>query len=271
MSVSASIVLYKNNPAIVRQTVESFLKCKLKKKLYLIDNSPTDQLKSLADNLSDVEYHKMSANLGFGRAHNVAIKKSIEAGFTYHVVLNPDIVFGEGTIEKLFAFMEDNPGAGMVSPKIVYPNGDLQPLCKLLPTPADLFVRRFLGSTSLAKRMTRAYELHDSQYNKVMNIPYLSGCFMFLRCETLKKVGLFDERIFMYIEDADLTRRIYTQSKALFYPDVVVQHAYEKGSYKNMRLMLYNIHGALIYFSKYGWFWDPERRRINRKVKKDYL
>jgi GT2 family glycosyltransferase len=103
-----------------------------------------------------------------------------------------------------------------------------------------------------------------------MNIPYLSGCFMLLRTSVLKEIGFFDERIFMYIEDADLTRRIHQRYKTVFYPDATIYHNYAKGSYKNFKLMLYNMHGAIIYFTKWGWFFDKERVRINKHVLKKY-
>jgi hypothetical protein len=121
------------------------------------------------------------------------------------------------------------------------------------------------------ERRNKIYELHESGYDKIMNIPYLSGCFMYLRTETLKEIGFFDERIFMYIEDADLTRRIHREYKTLFYPDAQIYHHYAKGSYRNFRLMLYNVHGAFIYFTKWGWFFDRERKAINKQVRETYL
>ena len=272
LDVTASIVLYQNNSEVVRKTVESFLKTNLRKTLYLIDNSPTDNLRSLRlSNTSVIEYIKNDKNIGFGKAHNIAFDLSLKMNAKYHVVLNPDVYFNEGTIELLFNYAEANPEVGLLSPKILYPDGSLQPLCKLLPTPADLFIRRFLSSTRISDQKTKIYELHDSKYDKIMNIPYLSGCFMFLRNSVLREIGYFDDRIFMYIEDADLTRRIYQKYKTLYFPQATIWHGYQKGSYKNLKLMLYNIHGAFVYFTKWGWFFDKQRREINKDVKKNYL
>jgi len=96
-----------------------------------------------------------------------------------------------------------------------------------------------------------------------MQVPSLSGCFMLLRTEVLKVVGGFDERFFMYCEDFDLCRRIGQVSKTIYYPDVSVIHNYEKGSYKNSKLLRYHIQSSVKYFNKWGWFFDKERRRIN--------
>lgn len=267
--LTISIVLYKTNVALLRQVMDSVATCTLNYKLYLIDNSPTDELRSIGTG-PKVEYIFNNKNLGFGRAHNIAMRRSVD-GALYHLVLNPDVKFEAGTLEKIFEKMQGDPSIGMISPKILYPDGSIQYLCKLLPTPLDLFGRRFLGERDWVERRNKAYELRESGYNSEMNIPYLSGCFMFLRTSALKEVGFFDERIFMYIEDADLTRRIYQRYKTLFYPEAQIVHHYEKGSYKNKKLMLYNIHGASVYFFKWGWVFDPARQKINNDVKLKYL
>jgi GT2 family glycosyltransferase len=268
--IVSSIVLYKNNRDLLRSAIDSFLRTNLRVKLYLVDNSPDQSLSSLAGADPRIEYIFNNANLGFGKAHNIAIRRSISEA-KYYLVLNPDIWFEAGVIEELFAFMESNHDVGQVMPKVLYPEGEIQRLCKLLPSPADLFLRRFFPWFPGAAERNRRYELIDSGYDKVMNIPYLSGCFMLFRISALRELGLFDERIFMYIEDADLTRRIHQRYKTLFYPKVVVYHHYQKGSYKSMKLMLYNVHGAFIYFMKWGWFFDKERKKINRQVLKAYV
>ena len=91
-------------------------------------------------------------------------------------------------------------------PKVYYPNGELQYLCKLIPTPFDLMFKRFLPSSIVERRMIK-FQLRFTKYNKIMNVPYLSGCFMFFRISALQDIGLFDERFFMYPEDIDITRR----------------------------------------------------------------
>lgn len=267
--LTISIVLYKSRVDVIRKTIESVQKTTLNYKLYLIDNSPTDELKVLSDD-ARTEYIFTRKNLGFGKAHNIAMKKAIGES-KYHLVLNPDVFFGESVLEELFAYMEKTPEAGQVMPKILYPNGTTQYLCKLLPAPADLFLRRFFPWFPGASTRNRLYELRDTGYDKIMNIPYLSGCFMFFRCATLAQVGYFDERIFMYIEDADITRRIHQRYKTIFYPFVIAYHHYTKGSYRNLNLMLYNIHGAFIYFTKWGWLFDSGRKAINKQVISAYL
>lgn len=269
--VCGSIVLYENEPEVVSRAIESFLNTDLKVFLYLIDNSPNDNLRILA-NSPNVEYIFVNKNIGFGAGHNIAIKKSVYNS-KYHLVLNPDIYFDKGTLEKIFSFMETNSDVGLLMPKILYPDGSVQYLCKMLPTPLEIVLRRFLPFRKLVEKRNERYELRFTGYDKIMNVPYLSGCFMFLRSNVLQEIGAFDERFFMYFEDTDLTRRIHRKYKTIFYPYVSIFHCYGKESYKKFRVLLIHIKNAFIYFNKYGWVFDKERKEINLKLifDPDYL
>ncbi len=98
-----------------------------------------------------------------------------------------------------------------------------------------------------------------------MEVPSLSGCFMFMRVSVLREIGGgFDERYFMYAEDLDLCRRIGEVSKTMFFPKVSVVHEYEKGSYKNKKLLKYHITSVIKYFNKWGWLFDSKRKEKNQ-------
>lgn len=267
--INISIVLFKNNLNKVKKAINSCLLSNLPQKIYLIDNSPTDELMDLSKLDNKIIYIFNNANLGFGKGHNIALRKSIEENVPYHLVLNPDVYFGEGVLEELYDYMEKNPDIGLIMPKVLYPDGNIQYLCKLLPAPFDLFGRRFLNFPPFKKMVEKRneiYELRFTGYNKIMEVPYLSGCFMFIRTKVLEKVGLFDERFFMYLEDTDLSRRIHKVSKTIFYPYVHIYHEYGKGSYKNKKLLKYHVESAIKYFNKFGWFFDKEREIINKKI-----
>jgi len=267
--LNVSIVLYQNSLVQLKRAINSVLSTKLDVKLYLIDNSPADSLKILSELNPRIVYIFNNANLGFGKAHNIAIKETLKEGVPFHLIMNPDIYFDKEVLEELYSFMEENKDIGLVMPKVLYPDGRIQYLCKLLPTPFDLFGRRFLNKGPLKKyieKRNEIYELRFTGYNKIMEVPYLSGCFMFIRTEVLKKIGLFDERFFMYLEDTDLSRRIHRVAKTIYYPYVHIYHEHQKGSYKNLKLLKIHIESAIKYFNKWGWFNDPERETINRKT-----
>jgi len=268
-NINVSIVLFKNDQDLVKKAIYSCVNSVLINRIYLIDNFPTDILSCLASLDNRIEYIFNNANLGFGKAHNIALKKAIEENIPYHLILNPDVYFEKGVLEELYKFMESNKNVGLVMPKVLYPDSTIQYLCKLLPTPLDLFGRRFLNFGPFKKiieKRNEIYELRFTGYDKNMEVPYLSGCFMFIRTEVLKKVGLFDERFFMYLEDTDLSRRIHRVSKTVYYPEVFIYHEYGKGSYKNPKLLKYHLDSAIKYFNKYGWLFDKEREEINKKT-----
>lgn len=271
MKLSASIVLYNTKIDELKRVIDSYFTYPGEKQLFLVDNSPSDSLKEIVKIYpnNDIYYIFNNENMGYGKAHNIAIKKSIEQNLPYHIILNPDIIIEKNTLEKLTNYMEQHPEVGNIMPKIIYPDGELQYLCKLLPSPIDLIFRRFIPIKNWKEAINKRYELHSFGYDQIMNIPNLSGCFMFLSTEALKQVGLFDENIFMYLEDIDLNRRIHSKYKTIYYPDATVIHEHQKESYKSKRLLKAHIQSAIYYFNKYGWFFDKERTNINKNVFKE--
>jgi GT2 family glycosyltransferase len=266
-NITASIVIYKNDLRLLKQAVKSFLESTTNSVLYLIDNSPTNEAeKHFRD--PRIDYTFNNKNLGFGAAHNIALKKVLSnPGNKYHIILNPDVYFEKHVPNNLFKYMESNRQVGLVMPKVLYPDGRLQHVCKLLPSPLTLFSRRFLQfSPSIVNELNHWYEMHFSGYDKEMDVPFLSGCFMFLRLNTLREIGLFDERIFLYTEDTDLTRRIHRYYRTVFYPGEQIFHYNQRGSYRSLLILTYHILSAIKYFNKWGWFYDDERRYINEKI-----
>ncbi len=254
MQVTATIVTYNNNLEVLKEAITSFLNTSLNVKLFLIDNSPSDTLRSLATD-HRIQYIFNNKNLGFGRAHNLGIELSHQCESEYHLVLNPDVYFNQGTLEKIYTFLSKNKQYGLLMPRVIYPNGEIQYLCKTPPSISILILRRFMPQAvrRLFKKKMDKFEYRDHDYNQIIeNVPYLSGCFMFFRNEVLKQVGGFDERIFMYMEDADITYRTLEYSKTVYYPEATITHHFAKGSYKNLKLMYYNIEGAFVYFKKWG-------------------
>lgn len=266
MRINASIVLYNNPIFMIQKAIDSFLSTSQNVKLYLIDNSPTDVLKILSSSDKRIEYIHNPTNPGFGAAHNIALKLSISQHIPYHLVLNPDVYFDQGVMEELLAYMDHHADVGLLMPKVLYPTGEVQTIARLLPTPWDLFARRFIPFKNYLEKINRRYELTFFDYTSTIEVPFISGCFMFLRTETLKKTGLFDERFFMYLEDADLSRRIGIVSKTLLYPNVSITHEYQRGSHHSFKLLIIFMHSVFSYFNKYGWFFDSYRKNKNRQT-----
>ncbi|HLX53702.1 MAG TPA: glycosyltransferase, partial [Aquella sp.] len=135
IKIVASIVLYKNNPKILITTINSFLNSTLGSQLYLIDNSPTNELKSLAEIEKRIVYIHNPSNPGFGAAHNIAIKKAIKLNAIYHFVINPDVYFDVDVITSMVNYMSNDASIGMLMPEVLNADGSIQNLPKLLPSP----------------------------------------------------------------------------------------------------------------------------------------
>ena len=253
--LNASVVLYHTPAAEVQKIVRLLRACPEIDEIWLIDNS---EIMTEAFMFLPATYIFNNKNLGYGRAHNIALEKSLKTNAKYHLVLNSDIEFTSDVITQLTKFMNENPDIGHAMPLVRYPNGNIQYLAKQLPSPFDLFARRFMPK-SWFKNRTAKFEKHAFYQNhnyksQLLDVPYLSGCFMFLRCDALRKVGLFDPRFFMYPEDIDLTRRIHQLYRTVMYPAVEITHNHSQSSYHSFRLLWIHITNMIKYFCKWGFF-----------------
>lgn len=262
-NVVCSLVIYKNDKKQLLDAIDSFLNTDLDVKLMLIDNSPEDDLKNIK--IDDrVEYIHNPSNPGYGTSHNIAIKKYAELS-NYHLVLNPDVYYGQGVLENILSYMESDKSIGLVMPKVLYPNGEIQYLAKLIPSPFDFFARRFLPFKKLKKRFSDKFELKFSGYNIIMDVPYLSGCFMVFNNEALKKINGFDEKIFMHMEDLDITRRCNEAGfKTVFFPHQVVYHDHVYKTFLTFSNLKMYFSSAFYYFNKWGWVFDKKRKSMNK-------
>ena len=259
--ISASLVIYNCKPELFVNAAMSFLNGCEKGILVISDNSDSPLSHPLLEN-PRVRYIFNNANVGFGAAHNIAFS-AIGSNSDFHLILNPDITFLPDVIPRIVKVMQHSLEIGVLMPRINYPDGSLQRLCKLLPTPIDLIFRRFVPIKSLQNRINCRYELHDLPQDKLLDVPSISGCFLMLRSQLLRDIGGFDERYFMYLEDVDLVRRIGALARVVYDPRVSVVHEYAKGSYRNKKLLVYHMKSAVLYFTKWGWLFDMQRKKRN--------
>ena len=215
------------------------------------------------------QYHNVtyigSDNVGYGAGHNKALKRVLDKEEKYHLVLNSDVYFEPDILERIVEYMDAHEDVAQLIPNTIYPNGRLQYVCRLLPTPLDLVFRRFMPKR-IAEMRDKRFLLKEYRRVDEMDIPFLLGSFMFFRTECFKRVGLFDKSIFMYMEDIDITRRMHKFYKTIFWPGCTIVHAHKAESYKNKKMLKIHIKSAIQYFNKWGWMFDRERSRWNRQV-----
>ena len=206
MKLSVIIVNY-NVRAYLEQCLRTTLKALegIDGEVFVVDNLSTDgSVEMVREKFPQVRLIANTENVGFSRANNQAIR---ESAAEYVVLLNPDTVVGEDVFHKVLSFMEAHPKAGGLGVKMIDGTGTFLPESKRgLPTPAVAFYK-IIGLTRLFPRskVFGRYHLGHLKENEAARIEILSGACMFLRKETLDKVGLLDESFFMYGEDIDLS------------------------------------------------------------------
>ena len=225
-------------------------------KILVVDNSPIDKIKNNLKNFKKVKYVFANKNLGFSKGHNLS-KKYLKKG-KYHLILNPDIIIEDKNLFKnIINFLDNNKNIAMVQPLIFDYKGDnIQYLCKKNPSLLIQIIRGFfrtkIEKLPLLFKYNYDYEMRDLAYsNSIVESTYLSGSFMLCRTDLLDIVDWFDERFFMYLEDADLTRRLSKFGKCVHNPFFKVRHVWAQGSRKNNYLRII----ACISFVKYSLKW----------------
>lgn len=256
MEVSASLVLYKNEPEMVRRAVMSLLSTPIKISLSVIDNSPSPELSKVFDDLGefDVDYfYNNGENFGFGKAHNLALGRVKK--YDYHLVMNPDIYFESNAIVEMVKYLDNCLDIGLVAPQVYSSDREIQYLCKRYPTVFVLFARRFIPKKFqfLFKKQLDLYEMRDTGYDKIMEPTLISGCFMLFRRAYLDEVGYFDDNIFMYFEDYDLSIRMAKKYKIGYFPHAHIYHYWTRGAHNSTKLALIFIRSGIYFFNKHGW------------------
>lgn len=247
MLVTASIVTYNNSKEILK-VLSSISQTILKlENVYVIDNNSSDNTINVVEkNFPMVKLIKSSENLGYGKGHNQAIKV---VNSDYHIIINPDIILEPESISKMIEYMENNKNVVILTPKVLNVDGSEQFLPKLRPRYKYLLGGRL--PFKFAKKWRREYTMEDSNVIEPIKIDFCTGCFMFCRTSALKSVNGFDDRYFMYFEDADLTREMQKIGDTVYVPSISVTHEWKRESKKNKKLLKIHISSMKKYFKKW--------------------
>lgn len=233
-------------------------------KVYVVDNSSDPDIAGYCATKKSGEYIP-NCNTGYGAGHNLALQKSMARGTLYHLVMNTDVTFGPDAVSGLVDYLERNPRAALVHPRVLSPDGSDSLTIRRLPTPVDLLLRRFVPGF-ICKRRRQRYLLSDFDHGTELDVPYVQGSFIILRTEALRTVGTFDERFFLYPEDIDLTRRLHSAFATMYVPSARVVHAHRAASYRSLPMLWIHCVNMVRYFNKWGWFRDPAREAANRRL-----
>jgi len=188
-------------------------------------------------------------NLGFGAGNNRAIPATCGR---YVLFLNSDTIVTEGAFDALVDFADAHPGAGVVGPKLLNPDGSLQYSCRRFPNLGAGFFRNTpLGRLFPKNRFTQDYLMSDWDHATVREVDWVSGAALMIRREALEQTGGFDEGFFMYSEDVDLCYRVHEAGwQVVYFPDAVIYHAVGRSGRHIPTRMIYHSHRGTYRFYK---------------------
>ena len=207
----------------------------------VIDNASSDASADMvAAQFPQVRLIRNSTNAGFSRATNDGLRSF---GFgrsgsvpRYALLLNPDTVVPPGTFAHAVDFLAAHPDAGAVGPKLVRPDGSLDPACRRsFPTPVSSFYR-FAGLARLFPKSRRfgRYNLSYCDPDALTEVDCVNGAFMMVRGSVIGQVGFLDEEYFFGGEDLDWAFRIKGAGWKIYYdPAMEVRHVKQAAFRKN--------------------------------------
>lgn len=247
MKVTASIVTY-NSANEISEVLNSLSQAK-NIEIFVIDNASEDNTREIVKKeFPEIKLIASPKNLGFGGGHNLAIE---QIDSNYHIIVNPDISVEKDEIEKMLSYMEANPDVVVLTPRVLNTDGSEQFLPKRRPNLKYLFGGRLESKFKVCYRWRSEYTMRDEHIETPIQVDFATGCFMVCRSEALKKIGGFDERYFLYFEDADLTREMQKIGKTMYVPSVHVTHKWKRENGKLGKGFFLALHSMFKYFRKW--------------------
>lgn len=169
-------------------------------------------------------------NVGFGRACNQA---AVVARGSHLLFLNPDVTLDSDAIVSLLEACHESESVGLASGRLRFPDGQFQGTCRIFPTPKNLFFSRgsFLARMPLAPKKTARQGYTRPDYDETTIVPAVSATMVMIRKQLFERVGRFDERFFLFMEDTDISLRIERMGLVnLFVPEAGGVHDWGRGS-----------------------------------------
>ena len=264
-TVEVSMVTFKNSISLIEKNLREILNGShegISIAVNIFDNGVDRDLQLFCDR-NNYNYHTVGRNIGFGAGHNYIYKIRQSTGKCF-LLINPDVEFNGCNLKIIVDFLFSDNSIGIVSPRLLNDDGSLQKTCRYLPSPISLFLRKVTGGLFFSD------EVCFADQTSIFSVPFIHGACFFIRSDVIEKIGLFDERYFLYCEDMDLCRRALSFYKVINFGTVAAKHSHARGSSKSLKLFVLHTRSALAYFKKWGFFVDKERAALN-KTQRIYL
>lgn len=181
--------------------------------IIVVNNDNDDELSEEIGKFRGILFIQSKDNLGYSGGNNLGIKKAFEEKADYIFILNPDTTIDSKAIENL-ALAAERSSAGILGPKVLFDDKK-----------TIWFAGGILDIANVLGKHRGVDERDSGQYDKEEETDYITGGMFFIKREVLEKIGLFDEKYFLYLEDSDLCLRAKRAGFKIFYaPKAVVYH-----------------------------------------------
>ncbi|MEK7139584.1 MAG: glycosyltransferase family 2 protein [Patescibacteria group bacterium] len=269
MELSIVILTYKSK-GLLKQCLRHIERLRLRDQyeVIVVDNDSRDGVEALVEEqFRNVRFIQSGANRGYGAGMNIGLRA---ATGRYRLILNPDIAILSNELERMLGYLKQHPDVGILGPKLVNPDSSLQHTCYTFPNFLTPFYRRsFLGRLPGGKQKLEQYLMSWWDHGSNREIDWLLGACLLVPSAAFEKVGLFDERFFMYFEDVDLCRRMWAQGyKVVYFADAEIVHYHQRISAETSwifgffnRVTREHIKSWLKYFAKYAGAPLPRRQQ----------
>lgn len=207
------IILNWNTAQITKRCVLSIYKYldRNKFQVVIVDNASTDNSISVFNTLiskyRNLQVIKNTSNLGFSIGNNSAKKFYTTK---YLVFLNSDIELLDDSISTAIDYLKMNPDVGIVAPKLILTDGKIQPSV-FPPQTLKNAIKEFLF------RKKNSFSPYVPNTNKAIDVNSVVGAAIIIKTNLFKKIGMWNEKYFMYFEDLDLCRKIRSLNKRIIY------------------------------------------------------
>ena len=250
--LSACMVLYKSGARAV-DAVRCVQASTIPVDLHIVDNSPAEiTAKGIRAVAPEYPVHPQRTNRGYAGGNNVVLPLIHS---TYHLVMNPDVVFEPTLLERMVAYMDAHPDIAILTPRVFGEDGEEQFLPRMQPTLRYLAAGPLEGRFRFAARWRDAYTLRGQALDGPLQVQFATGCFLMIRTHLLFQLKGFDERFFLYHEDSDLSRRAMKFGPIVYNPDFCITHAWTRASHTSRAATWAHIKSTVKFFHKWGWVW----------------
>ena len=187
----------------------------------VVDNgSIDDSVTAIKKRFPDVDVISNKANLGFAQGNNIGIHFALEKGADYVVVLNNDTIQDTNLLRELQLVLEDNPKVAITVPKIYFAKGyefHKERYKENEKGKVLWYAGGVIDWNNVVGHHRGVDEIDKGQFDKLEETEYATGCCFMIRRSVLEKVGLFDQRYFLYYEDSDLSMRVKREGFFIYF------------------------------------------------------